>query len=268
MSDLLSEDVAVVTGGASGIGREISLTLAEHGADVVVADLRATPREGGDPTHERIEAELDRRAGYVECDVTDVADLETAVEAAAAFGGVSVMVNNAGISRSEDFLEVTEEGYRELMGINAKGTFFGAQAAAREMVEADREGAIVNVASISGVTGRGTGVHYCASKGAVRIMTYAMAAALGEHGIRANAVCPGVVETPMTRRDLGMFEGDATAAETYRQVSPLGRVGRPGDIADAVLYLASPLSGFVTGESLIVDGGATNTWSGVAGEDA
>lgn len=266
MSELLQDDVAIVTGGASGIGRQISLRLAEHGADVVVADLQAEPREGGTPTHEHVRAEYGREATYVECDVTEVADLEAAVEAAEGLGGVSVMVNNAGLSRSEDFLEITEESYDELMDVNVRGPFFGSQAAARRMVEAGRAGAIVNIASISGITGRGTGVHYCTSKGAVRLMTYAMAAALGPHDIRANAVCPGVVETAMTRDDLGMFDENATAAETYERAAPLGRVGQPDDIADAVLYLASPLSSFVTGESLIVDGGATNTWSGVTEE--
>ncbi|MCQ4331968.1 SDR family oxidoreductase [Natronomonas sp. F2-12] len=265
MSEIdLTGDVAVVTGGASGIGRRISLTLAEHGADVVVADLQSDPREGGDPTHERIDAEFEGTGRYVECDVTEPSELETAVEAAETLGGVSIMVNNAGISRSEDFLEIDEAAYDRMMEINAKGVFFGAQAAADRMIDAGREGSIVNLASISGVTGRATGVHYCASKGAVRVMTYAMAAALGPHDIRANAVCPGLIESPMTRQDLGMFGEDRGATDTYERTAPLGRVGQPQDIADAVLYLSSPLSGFVTGESVIVDGGATNTWSGVA----
>ncbi|WP_299234769.1 SDR family NAD(P)-dependent oxidoreductase [Natronomonas sp.] len=262
----LTDDVAVVTGGASGIGREISLRLAEHGADVVVADLRSEPRGGGDPTHELIESEHGQAGRYVECDVSEPSDTAAAVEGAEALGGVTIMVNNAGISRSDDFLEITEADYDRMMDINAKGTFFAAQAAADRMIEADREGAIVNVASISGVTGRATGAHYCASKGAVRLMTYAMAAALGPHGIRANAVCPGLVETPLTRQDLEMFGDDRAATDTYERAAPLRRVGQPDDIADAVLYLSSSLSGFVTGESVIVDGGATNTWSGVSDE--
>jgi Dehydrogenases with different specificities (related to short-chain alcohol dehydrogenases) len=97
-------------------------------------------------------------------------------------------------------------------------------------------------------------------------MTYAMAAALGPRGIRVNAVCPGLVETPLTREDLDAFEGDRAAADSYEAATPLRRVGQPQDIADAVLYLASPLSSYVNGESVIVDGGATNTWSGVADE--
>lgn len=267
MGDIdLSEDVAVVTGGSSGIGRKISLTLAERGADVVIADLQSDPREGGEPTHERISAEFDGTGRYVECDVTERADLEAAADAAEALGGLTIMVNNAGISRSDDFLDISEGQFEQMMEINAKGPFLGSQVAADRMIEADREGSIVNIASISGVTGRATGVHYCASKGAVRVMTYAMAAALGPHGIRANAVCPGLVETSMTRDDLDVFGEDRRALDTYERAAPLRRVAQPQDIADAVLYLASPLSGFVTGESVIVDGGATNTWSGVAEE--
>lgn len=260
----LTDDVAVVTGGASGIGRKICLTLAEHGADIVVADLQSGPREGGEPTHERVSSAHDGTGRYVECDVTSTSDLNAAVDAAEALGGVTVMVNNAGISRSDDFLDITEAEFEQMMEINAKGPFFGSQVAAERMIGAEREGSIVNIASISGVTGRATGAHYCASKGAVRLMTYAMAAALGPHGIRANAVCPGLVETPMTKQDLQMFGEDRRALDTYERAAPMRRVGQPQDIADAVLYLASPLSGFVTGESVIVDGGATNTWSGVA----
>jgi NAD(P)-dependent dehydrogenase (short-subunit alcohol dehydrogenase family) len=262
----LSDDVAVVTGGASGIGRQISLTLAEHGADVVVADLQSDPREGGTPTHEQIVTKFDQNGMYVSCDVSNTADLNASVAAADDLGGVSIMVNNAGISRSDDFLDIDEAQYDRMMNINAKGTFFGSQAAAQKMADADRDGSIVNIASISGVTGRATGAHYCSSKGAVRLMTYAMAAALGSYGIRANAVCPGLVETPLTKQDLNMFRDDTTAIDTYERAAPLGRVAQPQDIADAVLYLASPLSRFVTGESIIVDGGATNTWSGVADE--
>lgn len=260
MEDMLTDQVAVVTGGASGNGREISLRLAEYGADVVVADVREDPREGGRPTHEKVESESDASATFVECDVTSVEDLRDAVAAAEPFGGVSIMVNNAGITQSNDFLETTEEEYDTLMDVNAKGVFFGAQAAARDMVENDREGTIVNVSSISGLTGRGDGVRYCGSKGAVRLMTYALADSLGPRGVRVNAVHPGLIETSMSAEDLEAFEGES--ADEYKRATPLRRIGQPGDVADAVLYLASPLSSFVNGESLVVDGGVTNTWGG------
>lgn len=260
MRDLLASDVAVVTGGSSGNGRQISLTLAEHGADVVVADVRADPRGGGTSTHAKIVEETDADARFVECDVSNVDDLRAAVDVADELGGPTIMVNNAGITHSSDFLETTEAEYDQLMDVNAKGVFFGSQAAARKMIERDREGTIVNVSSISGITGRGDGVRYCASKGAVRLMTYALADALGRHGIRVNAIHPGLVETSMTADDLGVIGTES--ADAYERTTPLGRIGRPQDVADAALFLASPLASFVSGESLVVDGGVTNTWGG------
>lgn len=260
MKDCLAGDVAVVTGGASGNGREISIRLAEYGADVVVVDLRREPRGGGVPTHEKINSEFDVDAEFVQCDVSDVHSIRNAVTVADSFGGVSIMVNNAGVTHSNDFLETSEEEYETLMDVNVKGVFFGAQAAARNMVENDREGTIINVSSISGLTGRGDGVRYCASKGAVRLMTYALADTLGPRKIRVNAIHPGLVETSMSADDLGVIGSDS--ASQYENKTPIGRIGQPSDVANAALYLASPLSSFVNGESLVVDGGVTNTWGG------
>ena len=134
MDELLSDSVAVITGGSSGNGRAIARTFAEEGADIVVADIRDSPREGGTPTHEAIAAETGSEATFVECDVTEKDDLEASVEAAEEFGGVDIMINNAGIFRGENFLEVSEDDYNRLMDINVKGVFFGAQAAAKRMV--------------------------------------------------------------------------------------------------------------------------------------
>lgn len=260
MSDWLDNEVAVVTGGASGNGRHIALTLAEYGADVVVVDLQPEPREGGTPTHERIRSDHGQGATFVECDVSAVADIRDAVAAADEFGGVSVMVNNAGITHSDDFLETTEAEYDRLMDVNVKGVFFGAQAAARRMVEAGRSGSIINISSIAGIVARGDGVRYSTSKGAVRLMTYALAGALGPRGVRVNAVHPGLVETSMTREDLDVIGNES--GERFRRETPLRQICEPQDVANAVLYLASPLASFVNGESLTVDGGVTNTMGG------
>jgi NAD(P)-dependent dehydrogenase (short-subunit alcohol dehydrogenase family) len=257
MDPLLDGEVAVVTGGASGIGRQIALTYAGQGADVVVADLRESPREGGQPTHERVEAETDASATYVECDVTDVPTIETAVEAAEEFGGVSVMVNNAGRFRDESFLEVTPEQFDDLMALNVRGTFFGAQAAARRMVEAGTEGTVINLSSVAGLSGTAGFATYCTSKGAVRLLTYALADELGDEGVRVNAIHPGIVETTMTTEDVPLVGTDQSGAALDRV--PSGRWGQPEDVADAALYLASDLSSYVNGSSLVVDGGMTNT---------
>ena len=256
MADLLEGKVAVVTGGASGIGRTIALTYAEEGADVVVADLQAEPREDGDPTHELVERETDREARFVECDVSNTADLERAVVAADDLGGVDVMVNNAGIFRSHEFLDVTEEQYDQLMDVNVKGVFFGAQSAAKRMVESDG-GVIINMSSVAGLSGSATFATYCTSKGAIRLLTYALADELGPEGVRVNAIHPGLVETAMTTDDVPIL-GTETG-EGYRQTIPSRRFADPEDIADAALYLASDMADYVNGESLVVDGGMSNT---------
>ena len=245
---LLTDDVAVVTGGASGIGRTISLRFAEEGADVVVADLQAEPREDGTPTHELIAEETDSQATFVECDVTSVSALEAAVAAADEFGGVTVMVNNAGIFRSESFLEVTEADYRTLMDVNVKGVFFGAQAAAKRMVEGDG-GAIINMSSVAGLRGTGNYTTYCTSKGAVRLLTYALADELGPEGVRVNAIHPGLIETEM------MKQAPEKVKEMALAEILLKRLGQPEEVANVVAFLASDLSRHVTGQVINVDGG-------------
>jgi NAD(P)-dependent dehydrogenase (short-subunit alcohol dehydrogenase family) len=255
-SELLADKTAVVTGAMSGLGREIARTYAEQGADVVIADVREEPREDGAPTQELIERETDARATFVTCDVSAKGDVETAVAAADEFGGVDVMVNNAGIFRGEDFLSVSEEEFDRLMDINVKGVFFGTQVAAERMLDGDG-GSIVNLSSVAGLEGSGDFVSYCTSKGAVRLMTYATADALGPEGIRVNAIHPGVIETSMTTDDVPIIGGEDEAA--FRQSIPSRRFGTPEDVADTALYLASELSSYVNGESILVDGGMVNT---------
>lgn len=257
----LSDRVAVVTGGASGIGRATCLALADHGADVVVADVRAEPRESGEvgpaerePTHELVPERTGRRARYVDCDVTDRTDLEAAVDAAEDLGTgtFDCMVNDAGVFRELDFRDVTVEAYESLMATNAEGTFFGAQVAAERM----DEGAIVNVSSIASLHGTGDHPVYSASKAAVSNMTRSMADALGPE-IRVNAVLPGVIDTAMTRKDVPTLGADRAAR--YSGEIPAGRFGAPGDVADAVVYLASDMADYITGECLVVDGGLSAT---------
>ena len=249
---LLSDTAAVVTGGASGIGRGIAIEYAKHGADVVVADVREEPKEEGAPTHEVIEEETDRQATYVHCDVTSVEDVEDAVDAADAFGGIDVMVNNAGIWRPEDFLEVTEEAYAELIDINLKGVYFGSQAAAKRMIDGDG-GSIINVSSVNGLYGNGGYPSYTASKGGVRMLTRSLAHGLGEHDIRVNTIFPGAIDT-----EIGPEESDTEGTiDQLLQMVPLGRQGQPVDIAGPAVFLASDLAAYTTGAELVVDGGWT-----------
>jgi NAD(P)-dependent dehydrogenase (short-subunit alcohol dehydrogenase family) len=252
MDSLLSGKTAVVTGGSSGIGRGICLAMATHGADVVVADVRETPREGGTPTPELVETETDAHVRYVECDVTDVGDLETAVAAADAFGGIDVMVNDAAVGGEAPFEEVTEAEYDAMMAVNAKGVFFGSQVAAAAM----DAGSIVNISSIAGLRGNGDLAVYSATKGAVRLLTYSLAEALAPD-IRVNAIHPGAVETSMSTRDERLLTPE-TRGE-YEAAIPRGRIGTPQDIGNAAVFLASDLADYVTAQSLVVDGGFVNT---------
>jgi NAD(P)-dependent dehydrogenase (short-subunit alcohol dehydrogenase family) len=256
VESLLADDVAIITGGASGNGREMALRFAAEGADVIIADIRESPREGGTPTHESIKNKTEADAAYVSCDVTNVDDLYHAVNVADDYGGVTIMVNNAGTTENRSFLETTESEYDQMIGINLKGVFFGTQAAAASMVEDDRSGSIINISSTSGLRGRANGVTYCASKGGVRLMTYALADALAPD-IRVNAIHPDLTETEMAN-DLDMMQTQSSKEYVEEHV-PLERTGKPKDVADAALYLASNLASFVTGHSLVIDGGVTAT---------
>jgi NAD(P)-dependent dehydrogenase (short-subunit alcohol dehydrogenase family) len=254
---LLDGKTAVVTGGSSGIGRGIARGFAEHGAGaVVVADVREDPKEGGQPTHELLADETDTDGTFVHCDVTETADLKAAADAAAEFGGLDVWVNNAGIWHAEDFLEVSEEEYQQMMDVNTKGAYFGAQVAAGHLVERGG-GSIVNVSSIAGLFGNGGWPTYATSKGGLTLLTYSLAHELGEHGIRVNAIHPGGIETMIGGAPADP-EVAAAQAEQFTQMVPLGRYGQPEDIAGAAVFLASDLASYVTGESLVVDGGWTS----------
>ena len=258
MSRLLEDTTVVVTGASSGNGRAIARTVAEHGADVVVADVRTEPREGGTPTHRLIDEETDRAATFVECDVTDLSDVRTAVDAADEFGGIDSLVNNAGILKTGPITELTESEYDAVMDVNAKGVFLGCKAAAERMEERDEGGSIINISSTAGIVGGDENSIYCASKGAVRLLTYSLAAELGPD-VRVNAVHPGTTETQMVKEDIEII-GSGNEAERTESI-PLRRFGRPEDVADAVVYLASDLSAYVTGESLLVDGGGLHGMS-------
>ena len=255
---LLSGETAVVTGGSSGIGRAIARTFADRGADVVVADVVEKPRDDGTPTHELIREETDADATFVDCDVTDRADLEAAADAADSFGGLSVMVNNAGIvGPVGPITDLDPDEYDRLREINIDGVVTGCQVAAERMIDRGEGGSIVNMSSVAGMVGYANIAPYSLAKGGIRSLTYSLAAELGPHGIRVNAVHPGVIETEMTRADfpvVGTEEGEA-----LEETNPLRRLGRPEDVANVVTFLSSDLAGYVTAESIVVDGGDLHT---------
>ena len=238
--------VAVVTGAGRGIGRGCALALAESGADVVaVARTRAEV--------DAVARDVERlgRAGRAHvCDVTDARGLDQLMRA---LERVDVLVNAAGANIPEPFLQVSERSLDALLEVNVKGTFLTAQAAARRMVAARRGGAIVNLSSQMGHVGAAGQSVYCATKHAVEGLTKALAVELAPHGIRVNSVAPTFVETPMTAPFLADEE---FRAEVIGRI-PLGRIGSVSDVVGAVVFLASPAAGLVTGTSLVVDGGWT-----------
>lgn len=249
---LLDGKVTVITGASSGNGRAIALAFAKEGSDVVLADIRESPREGGISTKELVEQETNQKALFVHCDVTKLSDLEAAMDAADGLGGVDIMINNAGILKKQSVLEASEAEFDLMSNVNIKSVYFGTQVAAKRMLNKGA-GNIINLSSIAGMRGTGGYALYCTSKGAVRLMSHALADELGPKGIRVNALHPGIMNTQMNIADDPVI-GTETG-EGYLDMIPLRRWGEPEEVAKAALYLASDLSSYVTGSSLVVDGG-------------
>ena len=248
---ILSGKRAIVTGGGSGIGRATAELLAEEGAAVLVADLDG---EAARAVADGIAA-VGGVARSLSCDVSSADECRHAVdETVSAFDGLEILVNNAGIIRRADVLETTEEEWDRVMAVNAKSVFLMSRLAIPVMA-AGGGGAIVNTASGWGLKGGRRAASYCASKAAVVNLTRAMAIDHGDQHIRVNCVCPGDTDTPMLRteaRQLGETDERFLAEAADR---PLGRIGRPEDVARAILYLASDAAEYVTGAALVVDGG-------------
>jgi NAD(P)-dependent dehydrogenase (short-subunit alcohol dehydrogenase family) len=247
MIDLTGKS-AIVTGGASGIGRATAAVLAELGAGVVVADLDAERGE---------EAAKEVGGVFVRCDVSRAADCDAVVEAAvAAYGGVDVLFNNAGIIRRSTVLDIAEDDWDLVMAVNVKSILLLSRRVVPLMAAAGG-GSIVNTGSGWGIKGGASAISYCASKGAVVNMTRAMAIDHGPQNIRVNCVCPGDTATGMLAdeaRQLGEAVDTFYADAADR---PLGRIGQPRDIAQMVAFLASEAAAFVSGAVIPVDGAGT-----------
>jgi 3-oxoacyl-[acyl-carrier protein] reductase len=238
---------ALVTGAQQGIGRAAALELAAAGADVVInflddesaaAAIAATIESGGG------------RALVVQGTVTDTADVIGMMDAAEELGGIDILVNNAGIFPRVELLDLSDDDWDRVIDVNLKGSFRCLREAARRMTDHGRGGVIINLASSAAYTGPELGVHYGASKGGVIGMTRAAASALASHGIRVNAIAPGLTDTAQPRDGMNEEEISQAAAAT-----PLGRLTQPEDIANAVVFLASDASRQMTGQILHVNAG-------------
>ena len=235
--------VAIVTGGSQGIGEACVRRFAQEGAQVVIADV-------ADARGQALAAELG--ALYVHCDVGDKAQVDALVaEVLRAHGRIDVLVNNAGIFKAADFLDVTEADFDAVLRVNLKGAFLVGQAVARAMAQAGR-GSIVNMSSVNGVMAIPTIASYNVSKGGINQLTRAMALALADKGVRVNAVGPGTIATELAAAAV------LTSDEAKNKImmrTPLRRLGEPSEVADVVAFLASDASSYVTGEIIMIDGG-------------
>lgn len=245
MKGLLDGKVAVITGAGSGTGQgsaEARL-FAKEGARVVVADLDS-------PTAHGVADELGEQGLFVPLDVTDHESWATLVtQTQNVFGQVDILVNNAGVWLDKGILETSPAEYRRVTEVNQVGVFLGMAAVAPRM-KASGGGSIVNVSSVAGLKGAGQPFAYAASKWAVRGMSRAAAAELTPHGIRVNAIFPGVIDTPM-------IGGGQEVLERLASMIPLGRVGRPEEVANLALFLASDLSSYISGAEIAIDAGVT-----------
>jgi NAD(P)-dependent dehydrogenase (short-subunit alcohol dehydrogenase family) len=247
----LARKVALITGGASGIGRATALLFAREGAAIVLADVNA---DAGQRVADEI-TQAGGRAFLEPVDVTRAADCQRVVERTIReFGRIDVLFNNAGIIRRATVLDLSEADWDRVMAVNVKSIYLLSRAVIPHMQKAGG-GAIINTASGWGLAGGAKAAVYCASKGAVVLLTKAMAIDHGPQNIRVNCICPGDTDTGMLREEAQQLgeENSHFLAESARR--PLGRVGSPEEIAQAVLYLAGDASLFVTGTALVVDGG-------------
>jgi NAD(P)-dependent dehydrogenase (short-subunit alcohol dehydrogenase family) len=253
----LSGQVCIVTGGAKGIGRAVSRRLAEAGAQIMVLDVDA---EGAEQAARDLET-LGATAAFIHGDVSEPAHAVRAVEAAEAlWGRVDLLINNAGIYPFAPALECDDALWSRVMDVNLKGTFFLTRAVAARLIQIGRKGAIVNIASINAYAPISGLAAYSAAKAGIVMLTRSLAQEFGRFGIRVNAIAPGGIETP------GGAEANRTIAQAFgiagEQVTamylnrvPLGRMGHSDDVALAALFLASPAASYITGASLVVDGG-------------
>jgi len=249
MAGLLEGKVALVTGGASGIGRATALAFAREGAKVVIADVAV---EDGEETVRMIE-ESGGKAIFVETDVSQSDQVEALInKAVETYGRLDCVFNNAGIEGEQALTpDYTEENWDRVININLKGVWLGMKYEIPQMLK-QGGGAIVNMSSVAGLVGFPSSPAYVASKHGILGLTKTAALEYATEGIRVNAVCPGVIRTPMVERATG---GDPEVEAQFAAMEPVGRMGKPEEVAEAVVWLCSDAASFVTGHSMVVDGG-------------
>ncbi len=246
----LKNKIAIVTGARRGMGRSHALALAKAGAKVMVADI-------SEEDCQKVVDEIKKQGGEalaIKCDVSKKSEIDEMVKKTVEmFGKIDILVNNAGICQFKPFLDLTEEDWDRTININLKGYFLCAQAAAKEMAK-QKSGVIVNIASVA-MGQQGVGfqalVHYCASKGGIVGLTEALALELAPLGIRVNAVAPGAIDTPM----MDAAKADPKSMEGTLARIPLHRVGKAEEVSNLVLFLASDDSSYMTGSTVVIDGG-------------
>ena len=241
----LKGKVALVTGAAQGIGKAVALLLARHGADIVVSDINL---EKAEETAKEIES-TGVNAMAVKLDVASLSDVERTVAAILEkFAKIDILVNNAGITRDKLILRMTEEDWDLVLKVNLKGTFNCTKAVVKHMAK-QRSGKIVSIASVVGEMGNAGQVNYSASKAGVIGLTKTIAREFAQRGINVNAIAPGYIETPMTE------VLPEKVKEELKRLIPMERLGKPEDVAEAVLFLVSEESNYITGHVLKVNGG-------------